>query len=277
MRRDDALPDILRRIVGAKREELRAEQQKTPLAVLRQRVARLPAEDGRSFSKAIRRGAPASPVRVIAEVKMASPSAGRLMDDETRLRLPPLYAEAGAAAISVLTEGPHFQGSLRHLTEARDALSARFGAARPPLLRKDFIFEPYQVWESKAHGADAILLIVALLPTDELAKLLSLSRELGMECLVEAHDEREVATALAAWAQIIGINNRDLHSFEVDLATTERLRLLIPQDRLVVAESGIRTRHDVECMAASGVDAVLVGEALVTAGNPAGKLRELLL
>ncbi len=271
------MPDILRRIVGAKREELRAEQQKTPLAVLQERVARLPIEEDRSFSKAIRREAAASRIRLIAEVKMASPSAGPLIDDETRRRLPLLYAEAGAAAISVLTESAHFQGSLGHLTEARKALRARFGEAAPPLLRKDFLFEPYQVWESRGHGADALLLIVALLPQDELAELLALSRELGMECLVEVHDEREVATALAAGALVIGINNRDLRSFKVDLATTERLRPLIPQDRLVVAESGIRTRHDIARMTACGVDAVLVGEALVTTADPAAKLRELML
>jgi indole-3-glycerol phosphate synthase len=199
------------------------------------------------------------------------------MDDAKRARLPLVYAENGAAAISVLTERAHFQGSLDHLTEAKETLRASFADSAPPLLRKDFLFEPYQIWESKAAGADAVLLIAALMSTDELSRLVSLAGELGIECLVEAHDEREVQRALEAGAGIIGINNRDLRTFQVDLATTERLRPLIPADRVVVSESGIRTRADVERMAGGGVDAVLVGEALVRAGDVAAKMRELLL
>jgi indole-3-glycerol phosphate synthase len=143
-------------------------------------------------------------------------------------------------------------------------------------LRKDFLFDAYHLFEARAYGADAVLLIAAILEPRLLAELLALARTLGMECLVEVHDEQELERALAADAQIIGINNRDLRTFEVDLAVSERLRPLIPEGRVVVAESGIHTRADVERLQALGVDAVLIGEALVTAEDPAGKIRELL-
>ncbi len=271
MRQTEALPDILQRIVGAKRDELRRLQKTKPLDELREMAARV--ASCRSLSNAIR-GSEKHPC-LIAEVKMASPSAGRLMDDAKRRALPLLYAENGAAAISVLTEQAHFQGSLAHLAEAKSSLAQAFGDEAPPVLRKDFLFEPYQVWESKAATADAILLIAALLSADELAHLLRLAHELHMECLVEAHDEREVERALTAGAQIVGINNRDLRNFAVDLAVTERLRPLVPEDRLVVAESGIRTRADAQRLADCGVDAVLVGEALIAAEDVAAKAREL--
>ena len=215
-------------------------------------------------------------LRVIAEVKMASPSAGRLIDDERRRALPQIYAEQGAAAISVLTECEHFLGDIRHLLEARHALDRRSGP-RPALLRKDFLFDLYHVWESRAYGADALLLIVAILSDAQLGELLSLAHELEMDCLVEVHDEEELERALAAGAGIVGINNRDLRTFRVDLATTERLRPLVPPGTVVVSESGIASRADVERMARCGVDAVLVGEALVRAADAAAKMRELLV
>jgi indole-3-glycerol phosphate synthase len=272
MRQVDALPDILQRIVAAKREELRRESEAIPLDRLEEMSARVP--QGRSFAKALREAHPRP--CLIAEVKMASPSAGALMDDEMRSRLPLLYAENGAAAISVLTERDHFHGDIRHLVEAKSLLQLHFADAAPPLLRKDFLFDTYHVWQSKAAGADAILLIAAILSNDQLDAMLSLARELDLDCLVEAHDEREVERALMAGAEIIGINNRDLRTFEVDLATTERLRPVIPHDRLVVAESGIRTGADVQRLADCGVDAILVGEALIRAGDVAAKMRELL-
>jgi len=274
----DELPTVLQRIIAAKREELRRSLAKAPVAELRERAKRLP--PGRSLAKALREGPPGalpSRIRVIAEVKMASPSAGRLLEDERRTGLPLLYAENGAAAISVLTERDHFHGDLQHLAGAKEMLDARFGEGAPPVLRKDFLFEPYHVWESKAAGADAILLIATILSSDHMAYLLSLAGELGMECVIEAHDEREVERALTAGAEILGINNRNLHTFEVDLATSERLRPFIPVDRVVIAESGLRTPADVERMAACGADAVLIGEALVRAGDVAAKMRELLL
>lgn len=271
MRQSSQLPDILQRIVAAKREELRREREAIPLGRLEAMSARVP--QGRSFAKALREAHPRP--CLIAEIKMASPSAGPLMDDEARARLPLLYAE-NAAAISVLTERDHFHGDIRHLVEAKSLLLSHFADAAPPLLRKDFLFDPYHVWQSKAAGADAILLIVAILSGDQLDAMLSLARELDLDCLVEAHDEREVERALMAGAEIIGINNRDLRTFEVDLATTERLRPVIPHGHLVVAESGIRTGADVRRLADCGVDAILVGEALIRAENVGAKMRELL-
>jgi len=274
----DEIPTVLQRIVVAKREELLRLRDEMPLAALKERAERQP--QGRSLAVALREGpvgAPTSRIRIIAEVKMASPSAGHLVDDDVRVHLPLLYAENGAAAISVLTEQSHFHGDVRHLAEAKEVLQRSLGESAPPLLRKDFLLEPYHIWESKAYGADAILLIAAILSGDQLAFLLSLAGELGMECVIEAHDEHEVERALTAGAEIVGINNRNLHTFEIDLATTERLRPFIPADRIVVAESGLRTPADVERMADCGADAVLIGEALVRSGNVAAKMRELLL
>jgi indole-3-glycerol phosphate synthase len=169
-----------------------------------------------------------------------------------------------------LTEERYFGGSLEHLMAIREKLD------KIPLLRKDFIFDPYQVYESRAFGADALLLIVAILSDEQLVELLSLSHELGMKCLVEVHDEAELERALLSGAEVIGINNRDLGTFTVDLATTKRLRPLIPLDRIVVSESGIRDRGDVQMLREWGVDAILVGEALVAASDVAKKVRELL-
>jgi indole-3-glycerol phosphate synthase len=181
------------------------------------------------------------------------------------------YADAGASAISVLTDEEHFQGSLADLRAIRDALPAG-----PPLLRKDFLFDEYQVFEARANGADALLLIAASLETKALAELIALTAGAGMTALVEVHDADEVERALQAGAEVIGINNRDLKTFEVDLATTEKLRPLLPPEKTVVAESGIFTPGDMRRLEACGVQAVLIGEALVTAASPGAKVRELL-
>jgi len=177
--------------------------------------------------------------RLIAEVKRASPSRGVLCPDFNPVELAKSYAQGGAAAISVLTEANYFEGSIDHLAAIREE-------TRLPLLRKDFIFDPYQVYESRAYGADALLLIVAILSQEQLGELLSLSHSLGLNCLVEVHNEDEVERALLTQAKIIGINNRNLNTFTVDINTTRRLRPLIPQERIVVSESGIRSRSDVE-------------------------------
>jgi indole-3-glycerol phosphate synthase len=182
------------------------------------------------------------------------------------------YASNGASAISVLTEATHFQGNLSHLREIRDAL----GNKRPPLLRKDFLYDPYQIYESRAYGADSLLLIVAILTPGKLAGLSRLSHELGMGCLVEVHNEAELEIALGSGAGIIGINNRDLKTFAVDITITERLRCLIPSDRIVVSESGIKSRNDIEKLEKWGVDAVLIGEALMSAPDIGAKMKELL-
>jgi indole-3-glycerol phosphate synthase len=222
-------------------------------------------EPPRDFAAAIKKGAG---VRLIAEVKRASPSRGLLRPDFDPVALAQTYAAGGAAAISVLTETSYFQGSLDHLTVIRAAVAL-------PLLRKDFIFDPYQVYESRAHGADALLLIVAILSREQLGELLSLSHGLGLSCLVEVHCQSEVESAVASGARIIGINNRDLATFEVDIDTTRRLRPLIPRDRIVVSESGISGQNDVHKLQTWGVNAMLIGEALVTAADIPARLKEL--
>jgi indole-3-glycerol phosphate synthase len=261
-------PTILDRIVADKRQELARRQREQSFGTLQQLVQRMPST--RSLATALR----AHPPALIAEIKRASPSRGLLRADLDAAALARTYAEAGAAAISVLTEERHFQGSLADLKAVRQALDD-LGDARPPLIRKDFIFDVYQLFEARAHGADAILLIAAILNADLLTSFIALARTLGLECLVEVHDELELERALVAGAEIIGINNRDLRTFEVDLATAERLRPLIPPEVTVVAESGVHTRADVQRLAGLGVHGVLIGEALVLADDPAGKIRQL--
>jgi len=170
----------------------------------------------------------------------------------------------------VLTEENYFKGSIDYLAAIREVV-------RLPLLRKDFIFDPYQVYESRAYGADALLLIAAILSRPQLEELLSLSHSLGLRCLVEVHKENEVERAVRSKARIIGINNRDLDTFNVDINTTRRLRPLIPKEKIVVSESGVKSRKDIEKLRKWGVNAILVGEALVTAGDVLTKMKELLL
>ena len=210
-------------------------------------------------------------IKLITEVKKASPSKGIIRADFDPVTIATTYVRGGAAAISVLTENRYFLGSLEYLKQIRVAL----GAKKLPLLRKDFIHDPYQVYESRFHEADAILLIVAILPENKLAELLQMSHRLGMKCLVEVHTEAEVEAALKSGAKIIGINNRDLQTFKVNLAVTERLRPLIPADRIVVSESGIYTHADIARMQKLGVNAVLIGEALMTAPDISARIKEL--
>lgn len=256
---------ILDKIVTAKQRELTVAKTERPLADLEARIASRPAP--LDFAAALL----CERVVVIAEVKKASPSRGLLCPDFDPVHLAQCYAAGGAAAVSVLTEVDHFQGSLSYLVEIRAAA----GLENTPLLRKDFLFDPYQVYEARAFGADAILLIVAILDDAALAELSALANDLGMQCLVEVHDEAELERALAAGASIVGINNRDLRTFNVDIATTERLSALVPTGHTIVSESGIRTRADIDRLAEYGVSAVLVGEALVTAGDVAARLKEL--
>ena len=211
-------------------------------------------------------------IRLIAEVKKASPSKGVICPDFNPVAIARVYAANGASAISVLTESRYFQGNLSYLRDIREAL----GETRVPLLRKDFIVDPYQVYESRAFGADAILLIVAILGLEKLAELLELTHRLNMGCLVEVHNEAELEIALGSQAGIIGINNRDLTDFTVDVTTTGRLRPLIPDDRVVVSESGIGNAADMRKLKQWGVDAVLIGESLMAADDIAAKVRGLL-
>lgn len=256
---------ILDRIVAHKRGEVAVARQAMPLAALKESLAQAPKV--RDFLAALH----GPSISLIAEVKKASPSKGLLRANFEPIVLARAYSTAGAAAISVLTDETHFQGSLSHLSAVREALPEG-----PPLLRKDFLFDPYQVYEARCHGADAILLIAAVLADGLLRELAALSASLGMAALVEVHDEREMDRALAAGAELIGINNRDLRTFETDLATTERLRPRAPRETAVVAESGIFTRDDVRRLQRAGAQGVLIGEALVTAPDPAAKIREIM-
>ena len=257
---------ILDKIVAVKRLDLERAKAETPRS-----VPRSPSLDAESSPRSLIGALQSEGVALIAEVKKASPSRGLLAPDFDPVALARTYAENGAAAISVLTETPHFQGRLEFLREIREDL----GNGCPPLLRKDFIFDKYQVWEARAWGADAILLIASILEEDEMGDLLAAAQSLGMDALVEAHTESEVKAALSAGASLIGINNRDLATFEVDLDTTRKLRPLVPAEKVVVAESGIFTRDDVAMVAEWGVDAVLVGEGLVKSGDVGAKVREL--
>ncbi len=253
---------ILDEIVAAKRRELETAQREMPLATLKLRVAELP--EARLFNKALR----GPGVSLIAEVKKASPSKGLLCPDFDPTALARTYEKAGAAAVSVLTEKDHFQGSLDYLTAVKEAV-------RIPVLRKDFIFDPYQVYEAAAAGADALLLIVAILSDEQLKELLDLSTGLGLACLVEVHDEAEMARAAKAGADIIGINNRDLATFKVDMGVTKRLASLAPVGTVIVSESGIRTRDDILRLKEHGADAVLIGETLITSGDIPDTIRRL--
>jgi indole-3-glycerol phosphate synthase len=255
---------ILDRIVADKRDELAAAKATEPVDDLKTRTADTPAT--RPFATALQ----GTGIGLIAEVKKASPSRGLLRSDFDPVALAQTYAEAGAAAISVLTDEKHFQGSLEHLRSIRETQPDG-----PPLLRKDFLFDEYQLYEARCSGADAVLLITAILDPALLSELIDISRSLGMESLVEVHDEPELERALTAGARIIGVNNRDLRTFEVDLTTTERLARLVPAGRTIVAESGIFSRADIRRLAACGVHAVLIGEALVTEPDPRAKIQEL--
>jgi indole-3-glycerol phosphate synthase len=256
---------ILDEIVSHNLQELEYKKLSLPVAELQRLASEQP--PALDLASALR----GDSIRLIAEVKKASPSRGIIRHDFNPVEIAKVYTDNGAAAVSVLTETKYFQGSLDHLKDIRKALPNKL-----PLLRKDFIFDPYQVYESRAYGADSLLLIVAILGPEKLQELLRISHELKMSCLVEVHNEAEVEIALKSEARIIGINNRDLTSFSVDIAITERLRPLIPPDRIVVSESGIKERADIEKLIQLGVDAVLVGECLMSAPDIAAKMRELL-
>jgi indole-3-glycerol phosphate synthase len=257
---------ILDKIVADVKIYLAAKKKLVPLAEIKMRTSVQPPP--LDFAAALR----GNKVRLIAEVKKASPSKGIICPDFNPVNIAKTYAANGAAAISVLTEPKYFLGSLDYLRDIKKAL-----AAKPlPLLRKDFIIDPYQVYEARDYGADCLLLIVAILSPAQLSELLQLSQQLGMMNLVEVHNTAELEIALNSGAAVIGINNRDLNTFKVDLKTTSTLRPLIPADRLVVSESGIKTRKDMEKLQEWGVNAALIGEALMASPDIAAKMRKLL-
>ena len=255
--------DILDRIVAAKRDEVAAGKGHSDLAAMRTRAESQPA--ARDFVGALRRRTDSGDAPVIAEIKKASPSKGVLRADFRPAEIAASYERHGAAALSVLTDAPFFQGAPEYLAAARAATSL-------PALRKDFIVDAWQVFESRALGADAILLIAAALDDAEMRDFESIALTLGMAVLVEVHDERELERALALRTPLLGINNRNLRTFEVTLETTLGLLPRIPADRIVVTESGILARADVSRMRAAGVNAFLVGEAFMRAEDPGAAL-----
>jgi indole-3-glycerol phosphate synthase len=253
---------VLEALLEGVREDLAAREAATPLAELNERAAAAPA--ARNAMAALK----APGVGVIAEIKRSSPSRGAIADIADPAKLASIYADGGARAISVLTEERRFGGSLADLAAVRAAVDV-------PLLRKDFIVSPYQVHESRAYGADMVLLIVAALEQNVLVGLLERVESLGMTALVEAHTEDEASRALAAGAKVIGINARDLKTFEVDRDAFGRIAPGLPSEIITVAESGVRGPADLLAYAGAGADAVLVGEGLVTSSDPRTTVSEL--
>lgn len=252
------VPSILQRILERKAEEVTAGGKLVSQAQLESRIQACPPPRG--FVKGLRRALDSGPA-VIAEIKKASPSAGIIRADFDAGSIAHSYATAGAACLSVLTDRDYFQGDERYLHEARER-------CKLPVLRKDFIIDPWQVAESRVMGADCILLIVAALEQGLLADLLAQARETGMDVLVEVHDEAEMERALVLGHDFIGVNNRNLNTFETSLATTERLKKMLDGEQLLVTESGIRTRADVTRMQAGGINTFLVGEAFMREADP---------
>ncbi|OUL88143.1 indole-3-glycerol phosphate synthase [Burkholderia sp. YR290] len=256
------MSDILDRIIDVKREEVRAAQQSAPLEELRLQAS---SRDLRDFVGAIRAKHEAGLAAVIAEVKKASPSKGVLRENFVPAEIARSYAKHGAACLSVLTDVQFFQGSAKYLEEARAACNL-------PVLRKDFIVDPYQILEARAMGADAILLIVAALELSQMQDLEAYAHSLGLAVLVEVHDKDELVDALTLKTPLMGVNNRNLRTFETSIDTTLGLLDMMPDDRIVVTESGIMSRGDVERMRAMDVNSFLVGEAFMRAEEPGAEL-----
>lgn len=261
-------PDILQKIFNHKRTEVAAARAAAPLAELKARISDRE-DQPRGFERALRSAAQSGWTPIIAEVKKGSPSKGVIRPDFNPLDIAEIYQQSGATCLSVLTDEQFFLGHLRYLALIREQVGL-------PLLRKDFIFDEYQIYEAAVGGADAVLLIAAMLEQSQLVDLLGRARELYLDVLLEVHDERELEMALATDCSLIGINNRSLHTFVTDLGTTERLAKAIPAERLIVAESGINSRADIERLQSAGAKAFLVGESLMREEDIGAKLSELL-
>lgn len=245
------MPTVLEKIVQSKREEVAKAKLDRPIASMLESLAAAPPT--RDFLGAL---TGFSSIRLIAEVKKASPSKGVLREDFDPIDIAKAYEVGGAACLSVLTDEIYFQGALRYLTEIRQHVKL-------PLLRKDFIIDDYQLVEARLAGADAVLLIAECLTPEALQRLYLRSRELGMHALIEFYEPSNLAAVVATGCPLIGVNNRDLHTFEVDLMHTVRMRQLVPKDRCMVGESGIFTCEDAQLMLNSGIQAILVGESLI--------------
>lgn len=255
---------ILDDIIAYKKQELASTKQRVPFSEVKARAT--DAGPARGFEKSLSQP---GEIRLIAEVKKASPSKGVIREDFNPVEIAKTYARAGAHCLSVLTESRYFQGKLEYLSDIRKTVEL-------PLLRKDFIVDEYQIFEARAAGADAILLIAACLERRQIEDLLNIARETGLDVLVESHTYKELDRALLAGASLVGVNNRDLQSFSVSLQTTLDLLKDIPEDRVVVSESGIKTREDVLKLREAGVDAMLVGESLMREKDIGKKVNELM-
>lgn len=257
--------DILKEIVQKKKEKIILAKQELPEADLKAKIASL--SPTRPFLEAINKP---RQIALIAEIKKQSPSRGVIRQDFDHLQIAKIYQEAGVQAVSVLTEEDYFGGNIKYINQVKNLIQA-------PILRKDFILEPYQVLESRVFGADAILLIADLLTQDTIAELMAQACDLGMDSLIEVHSEKELKKVLKLKGiSLIGINNRDLHTLKVDFKTTEQLFPLIPKDKVVVVESGVKSHQDVLFLKILGVNAVLVGEAFMEASDIRKRVEEIM-
>ena len=257
--------DTLKDVILKKKERIASAKLEIPEEELKVKAAAL--TPARHFIEAINKP---RQISLIAEIKKASPSQGIIRQEFNHLEIARVYQDVGVQALSVLTEEDYFLGNISYINEVKNICGV-------PVLRKDFILEPYQVYESRFYGADAVLLIADLLAQDEITQLQALASELGMDCLVEVHNEKELKKVLKLkGVSLIGINNRDLHTLEVDPKTTERLFTLIPKDKVVVVESGLKSYQDILFLKILGVNAVLIGTAFMQAENIANKVEELM-